>query len=285
MIKHFNVQNLLWLALVLALAGSLKHLAAIFASIDGSTFMGLLQAIAIDAGLFALSFSLRGRKAEKRGLKVLWLGIFLFTAISVYGNFAYGLLATGEELPAWIVASRPVLLAASLPILVLYLAELISDNKLFSDAVEYKRRRFAQFTSMNVKKGTSDWRELRVLIWERDGKRCADCNTDLSETIYHCHHFIPEFEGGPGSPDNLITLCAKCHKARHKDEPTAVKGLDLLDLANQKRQATKEEKKSELLTILQEQPDASNSELATRLGVSRATVRNYKNELNGQVAK
>lgn len=208
--KLLNVQSLLWLALALALAGSLKHLAAIFASVDGNTLMGLLQAVAVDTGLFALSFSLRGRKAEKRGVKILWLGIVIFTGISVYGNYAYGLLATGETLPGWIVASRPIVLAASLPILVLYLAELVSDNQQHAARKEAK-------------------------------------------------HAVKE----TGKSSNSLPL----------------------DLANIERQAAKQVKMAELVTILNGNPDASNSELASLLNVSRATVRNYKQELNGQVAK
>lgn len=124
-----NVQSLLWLALVLALAGSLRHLAEMFASIDGNLLYGYLSAIAVDAGLFSLSYSLKLRKGEQRGTAILWLGIILFTAISVYGNFSYGLTAIGQPLPGWMVASKPIVLAASLPILVLYLAELVSDNR------------------------------------------------------------------------------------------------------------------------------------------------------------
>lgn len=46
-----KVEYLLWLSLILALAGSLKHLANVFASVDGNTLMGWVQAIAIDARL------------------------------------------------------------------------------------------------------------------------------------------------------------------------------------------------------------------------------------------
>jgi hypothetical protein len=127
--KILDVNNLLWLALALALAGSLKHLAAIFASVDGNLFMGWLQAIAIDTGLFALAYSIRVRKVAKRSVKAIWFGVVVFTGISVYGNLAYGLLATNGSLPAWIVASKPVVLAASLPILVLFLSELLSDDR------------------------------------------------------------------------------------------------------------------------------------------------------------
>jgi hypothetical protein len=127
--KIFDVQLLLWLALALALAGSLKHLATIFASVDGNTFMGWLQAIAIDAGLFALAYSIRGRKVANRSTKPLWFGVILFSAISTYGNLAYGLLAVDGNLPTWIVATKPYILAGSLPILVLFLSELLSDNR------------------------------------------------------------------------------------------------------------------------------------------------------------
>jgi hypothetical protein len=126
---RLSIQHLLWLALALALFGSLRHLAAMFAAVDGNLFTGYLSAIAVDVGLFAISYSIKTRKAARRPVRFLWLGIVLFTIISVYGNYAYGLSATGGTLPAWIVASRPVIMAASLPVLVLYLAELISDNQ------------------------------------------------------------------------------------------------------------------------------------------------------------
>lgn len=127
--KLFDVQNLLWLALALALAGSLKHLAAIFASIDGNLILGYGQAIAIDAGLFALAYSIKGRKVAKRSIKPLWGGVAMFTVISIYGNLAYGLFATSGNLPGWIVATKPYILAASLPVLVLFLSELLSDDR------------------------------------------------------------------------------------------------------------------------------------------------------------
>lgn len=127
--KILNVESLLWLSLVLALAGSLKHLAAVFASVDDNTFMGAVQAVAIDAGLFALAYSIKVRKVARRSVKPLWFGVTVFTGISVYGNLAYGLLATDGNLPGWIVASKPYVLAASLPILVLFLSELLSDDR------------------------------------------------------------------------------------------------------------------------------------------------------------
>jgi hypothetical protein len=145
-----RVEYLLWLSLVLALAGALKHLAGIFASIDGNVILGWLQAIAIDAGLFALAYSIRVRKVAKRSVKPLWIGVTVFTGISVYGNLSYGLLAIDGNLPMWIVASKPYILAASLPVLVLFLSELLSDDRQHASEVAEREARKVTKSSGNT---------------------------------------------------------------------------------------------------------------------------------------
>ncbi|RME79665.1 MAG: hypothetical protein D6784_00395 [Chloroflexi bacterium] len=145
-----NVQNLLWASLLLALAGSLRHLAATFASIDGNELLGWLQAVAIDAGLFALAYSIRQRKAARRSTKPLWFGVTLFSGISIYGNLSYGLLAENGTLPAWIAVSRPYILAGSLPVLVLFLSELLSDDRQHAAEIAQREARKA------AKKAESD---------------------------------------------------------------------------------------------------------------------------------
>lgn len=128
MSKYLNTQSLLWLALVLAMAGSLKHLAAVFASVDGDYLFGLIQAVAVDAGLFALAYSIRQRKATNKPTWFVWCGVALFSLISVFGNYIYGQTALGGQVPGWIVWLKPIVLAASLPVLVIYLSEIVSDN-------------------------------------------------------------------------------------------------------------------------------------------------------------
>ncbi len=129
MVKRWlNVENLLWVSLALALAGSLKHLANVFSLVDGDTLLGWLQAVAIDIGLFALAYTIKIRRVANRDTKPLWFGVILFSAISIYGNLAYGLLAIEKVIPYWIVVSKPYVLAASLPVLVIFLSELLSDN-------------------------------------------------------------------------------------------------------------------------------------------------------------
>jgi hypothetical protein len=129
--KIVNVQTLLWIALALALLGSLKHLAVVFSSVDGSTLMGWIQAIAIDAGVFALSMVLQKRRQAARPTAWVIGGIALFTLISVYGNLVYGLSHQSQlspNLPTWAAMPLPYLLAATLPVLVLFLASLVEND-------------------------------------------------------------------------------------------------------------------------------------------------------------
>jgi len=122
------VQWLLWTALLLALLGSLRHVAHTFTTIDGARGWGWLQAVAVDAGLFALALGITQRRRLKRSTRWLWVGVVLFSGISIYANLAYGLTFTLDDLPSWVVKSKPYILAATLPILVLYLAEVVGSD-------------------------------------------------------------------------------------------------------------------------------------------------------------
>lgn len=138
-----NVQTLLWLALVLALAGSLRHVAHTFTSIDGDSVWGLVQAVAIDVGLFALALGITQRRRVNRPSRWLWVGVAIFTGISVYANLAYGLTFTLDALPVWVTVSKPYVLAGALPILVLYLAEIVGSDLSYAVQVAAKERKRA----------------------------------------------------------------------------------------------------------------------------------------------
>lgn len=53
---------------------------------------------------------------------------------------------------------------------------------------------------------------LRKSIYRRDSYRCALCD---STQYLQIHHVISRGKGGNSEPDNLITLCSKCHGAVH----------------------------------------------------------------------
>ncbi len=58
---------------------------------------------------------------------------------------------------------------------------------------------------------------VRRLVLARDGYRCqaADCGRAQHLQI---HHRTPVGAGGRTTPDNLITLCGRCHRALHERE-------------------------------------------------------------------
>lgn len=60
---------------------------------------------------------------------------------------------------------------------------------------------------------------LREYILHRDNHKCQNpnCTNKAKEPILRVHHIVYRSEGGTDAPDNLITLCDKCHTpANHK---------------------------------------------------------------------
>ncbi len=56
---------------------------------------------------------------------------------------------------------------------------------------------------------TRRWRRLRLLILERDRRRCTRCGGSGRLEV---HHVRPVARGGdPFDADNLRTLCRRCH--------------------------------------------------------------------------
>ena len=59
------------------------------------------------------------------------------------------------------------------------------------------------------------WERLRQLVLEQDRYRCMVC--DIYPKEKHVHHIIPISKFGSNHPNNLITLCYKCHDKAHPD--------------------------------------------------------------------
>src|SRR5689334_1348218 len=67
---------------------------------------------------------------------------------------------------------------------------------------------------------------IKQAVKERDQYKCADCGKE--ERIFtpsahaarrgalHVHHVIERKNGGTDDPDNLVTLCAACHRRRDR---------------------------------------------------------------------
>lgn len=55
-------------------------------------------------------------------------------------------------------------------------------------------------------------RATRKATYRRDGFRCALCDSTDGLQI---HHAVPRGEGGTDYPQNLVTLCWRCHAMAH----------------------------------------------------------------------
>lgn len=56
------------------------------------------------------------------------------------------------------------------------------------------------------------WMYIRSQILLRDSFRCQECNYYKHLEV---HHIIPKSKDGSDKPENLITLCQRCHAKRH----------------------------------------------------------------------
>jgi 5-methylcytosine-specific restriction endonuclease McrA len=63
------------------------------------------------------------------------------------------------------------------------------------------------------------WAVIRDAIKERDGWRCVDCGRAREQGKLDVHHLVPAKEwdrpGPANDPENLVTLCPRCHTKRH----------------------------------------------------------------------
>lgn len=60
---------------------------------------------------------------------------------------------------------------------------------------------------------SAEWRELRLLIFQRDGYRCQYCGT--GEGPMECDHVFPRSRGGADTMDNLRTACRRCNRSKN----------------------------------------------------------------------
>ncbi len=56
------------------------------------------------------------------------------------------------------------------------------------------------------------YRQLSRAVLARDGWRCQHCGTAQNLQV---HHLRPRSRLGDDAEENLITLCAACHRAWH----------------------------------------------------------------------
>lgn len=62
---------------------------------------------------------------------------------------------------------------------------------------------------------------VKAAVFERDGGRCVLCGAPGDPVA----HFIPRSQGGLGVEENILTLCASCHRLYDQtDQRRAIRG-------------------------------------------------------------
>ena len=131
-LSFLAVQVVVWLALVLTLAGSIRNVAWAFDSVAGgaSGAWAWVQAAGVDLGLLAMALGMQLRRKNDRPVAWLRIGAVAFSVVSAGANamhgYAHQVAALG--VPAWMLAARPWSLGAILPALAFVLIEVAGHN-------------------------------------------------------------------------------------------------------------------------------------------------------------
>lgn len=56
---------------------------------------------------------------------------------------------------------------------------------------------------------------IKAYVLHRDNYTCQHCKGKQKDAWLNCHHIIFKSNGGPDTPENLITLCKTCHDDLH----------------------------------------------------------------------
>jgi 5-methylcytosine-specific restriction endonuclease McrA len=63
-----------------------------------------------------------------------------------------------------------------------------------------------------------DYDQLKERVLNRDGWKCQCCGTSANLQV---HHLVRRSQLGPDALENLMTLCAGCHRREHNQSDRA----------------------------------------------------------------
>jgi 5-methylcytosine-specific restriction endonuclease McrA len=69
---------------------------------------------------------------------------------------------------------------------------------------------FNKLSKASAERSQAD--ESRLEVLKRDGWRCQQCGAHKNLQV---HHIVHRSQLGASTTENLITLCAECHRAEH----------------------------------------------------------------------
>jgi 5-methylcytosine-specific restriction enzyme A len=59
-----------------------------------------------------------------------------------------------------------------------------------------------------------EYNELKTVVLDRDGWKCQWCGSSEKENL-QVHHLLSRSRLGSDELENLMTLCANCHRRQH----------------------------------------------------------------------
>ena len=71
---------------------------------------------------------------------------------------------------------------------------------------------------MKMKDATAITPEVRVKVYKRDSWDECPCCIVCGKPYPQVHHYIERSRGGLGIEENLVCLCADCHKKLHNEQ-------------------------------------------------------------------
>lgn len=130
----FSLLGLMYFTLICCLYACLSHTAFAFSTVNGGNLVeAYISAISIDLGLLVLSAAIMKWKKENRKTWGLWIGVFLFCSVSAYSNWLSAVAkiasiqANTNAVGEFMIGIRPFALSGILPILVIYMSEVLAN--------------------------------------------------------------------------------------------------------------------------------------------------------------
>lgn len=130
---------------------------------------------------------------------------------------------------------------------------------------------------------TTEWLQIKPEIRKRDQYRCQGCG--MAESVWagvdlQVHHIRPVESGGGNAPENLVTLCNRCHWKLHRREatgerlpPSLLKDQTSYTLpATRRENAQLTDIKAEIIELLKANGPMQLKDIIDRTGRSRGNI-------------
>lgn len=214
--KNKVINVVLWIAFLLAMAASIQHLASTFGTAEqaGAQWLGWIPAVAVDAGLAALAYTIQQRKRAKRPTKILWGGVVGFAIISALANLYHALaveavanLAIRAVLDSWgTLIAKAILLSATLPAMYIFLGEIVSgDDSLTADKLAKQAER--EQTRLDKQA------ETERLVAEREAAEAKRLAAETERLLLEAKQIEGAREQVPAESEILAFLCEDCGRS------------------------------------------------------------------------